>query len=409
MPRVLIVADDLTGAADTGACFAARGLSTAIPLQGAATPDADVVVLSTETRDLDGKDAARVVSAAVARHTSGQLGAGARWIYKKIDSALRGNPRQELLATLATTGENRVLVAPAFPAEGRTTVGGRQVVHGVPVAETPFGEDSAASDLVAMFANGDRPRVRLLDLAAIRDQASNLTAILEAEPAGIIVADAETDDDLYLLARATSASSLRMLCGTAGFARALAGTLSPLSASSLVPIPRGGGLPVLVVAGSQHDATRRQIDALAAAGMPLVRPTRDIIDGTEPSDGIIAAVMAHLASGQSTVLTTAGLAASPLGGRAVAERLAQVVASPRVGQALGGLVLTGGDVAAAVLAALETSAFWLGGEIAPGQPWGVLEGGSLPGLPVATKAGSFGGDDALLACIDYLTTFTESR
>ncbi len=401
MWRLLIVADDLTGAADTGARFAARGLATVIPLQGAATPDADVVVLSTETRDLDGMDAARVVSAAVARHTSGQLGSGPRWIYKKIDSALRGNPRQELLATLATAGENRVLVAPAFPAEGRTTVGGYQLVDGVPLAESPFGADAAASDVVALFTGDGAPAVRRLDLATIRDRPEHLAALLDAEPAGIVVADAETDDDLISLARASSGSSLRMLCGTAGFARALAGTLSLRPASSLVPVRRRGSHPVLVVAGSQTDATLRQIGALAASGIPIVCPTQDVIDGAGTIDDAVRAVEASLVSGHTTVLTTAGLAKSPHGGRAVAERLAEAVSAPRVRRAIGGLVLTGGDVAAAICAALDASALRLGGEIAPGQPWGVLAGGTAPGLPVATKAGSFGDDDALLACVEF--------
>jgi uncharacterized protein YgbK (DUF1537 family) len=67
-------------------------------------------------------------------------------------------------------------------------------------------------------------------------------------------------------------------------------------------------------------------------------------------------------------------------------------------------VLTGGDVAAAVSAALGATALWLSGEISSGIPWGRLEGGSLHGSPVATKAGSFGDDNALLSCIDLLTS-----
>ena len=83
-------------------------------------------------------------------------------------------------------------------------------------------------------------------------------------------------------------------------------------------------------------------------------------------------------------------------------RLAQVVATPEVSERVGGLVLTGGDIAAAVCRALHVSELWLRGEIAPGLPWGVLGGGPLHAIPIATKAGSFGDDDALLACIDYL-------
>jgi uncharacterized protein YgbK (DUF1537 family) len=72
-------------------------------------------------------------------------------------------------------------------------------------------------------------------------------------------------------------------------------------------------------------------------------------------------------------------------------------------------VLTGGDVAAAVSAALGATALWLRGEILSGIPWGRLAGGSLHGSPVATKAGSFGDDNALLSCIDHLTSEVTPR
>ena len=67
------------------------------------------------------------------------------------------------------------------------------------------------------------------------------------------------------------------------------------------------------------------------------------------------------------------------------------------------MVLTGGDVAAAVSRALGASALWLEGEITPGIPRGMLEGGRLHASQVVTKAGSFGDDNALLSCISYLS------
>lgn len=401
-PQILIVADDLTGAADTGACFAARGLATVIPLAGAAIPDADAIVLSTETRDLAGEDATRIVTAAVSRWLTAGGGASPRWIYKKIDSALRGNLHDEVLATMAASGEDRVLVAPAFPAEGRTTVGGRQFVDGLPLADSPFGGGRAQSDVVAVFSREGSP-ARSLVLPTLRDQPAAIAAILETESSGILVADAATEDDLLALARATSLTSLRLLCGTAGFARALAETLPLHPASSPETVAGRGGGPVLVVAGSQNEATLRQVEAMARMGTPIVRFTRAALDGMESIDGAVREVEAHLAAGKAAVLTTAGLAPSPLGGAAVTARLAEVVVAPGIARAIGGVVLTGGDVAAAVLAALGAAAFRLGGEIAPGQPWGLLQGGTLPGLPVATKAGSFGDDDALLAGVEFLT------
>ena len=83
-----IVADDLTGACDTGALFAARG-----PVPVTVWPDpplrAPVSVVDTESRGLDPADAARRV-AGVARNLARTR------FFKKIDSTLRGPIGAEL-------------------------------------------------------------------------------------------------------------------------------------------------------------------------------------------------------------------------------------------------------------------------------------------------------------------------
>jgi uncharacterized protein YgbK (DUF1537 family) len=219
-----------------------------------------------------------------------------------------------------------------------------------------------------------------------------------------VVADAETDDDLLALSRAASKSGLRLLCGTAGFARQLVRSL-PLTPEVALPLEiQRQDKPILIIAGSRHEVTERQIRALRAAGVPVVRPGQSFFDDPEETlDATGAEVAAHLAAGRHTALTTVGLASCRQGGNRVAARLAQVVAASDVRERVGGLVLTGGDIAAAACAELNVSAIWLRGEVAPGLPWGVLAGGPLHARPVATKAGSFGDDDALLACISRLT------
>jgi uncharacterized protein YgbK (DUF1537 family) len=405
MPQLVIVADDLTGAADTGACFAAAGLVTVIGLSDTTVPNADVAVVSTESRDLDGTAAAEAVRSALIAIGAGPGNTALRWTYKKIDSALRGHPRDELFATMEATGARGAIVAPAFPTEGRTTVGGRQHINGVPVEASGIGGAGAVSDLMALFAADQGPPVRLLDLATLRGQPDALRRHLDDDPGGIVVADAETDDDLMTLSRAVAGGRLRLFCGSAGFARQLVRAL-PLTrnAQPRSKVVRGSG-PVLIVAGSQHEATTRQIQALRDSGVPIIQLGQSLIhDSASPVATAIDEVATHLAAGRSTVLTTLGLAPCPLGGHVLAARLGQIVAAPEVSREVGGLVLTGGDVAAAVSAALGGAAFWLEGEITPGIPWGVLEGGRLHGTPIATKAGSFGDDNALRSCIHHLTS-----
>jgi uncharacterized protein YgbK (DUF1537 family) len=404
MAHLAIVADDLTGAADTGACFADAGFATVVPLTDGPFPSADVLVLSTESRDMDRDASARVVGEIVTRLWSGPESARPCGLYKKIDSALRGHPRDELLAAMAACGAVQALVCPALPAEGRTTVGGRQHVGGVLLEESSFGGENTTSDLIATFANDRGLPVRPLDLPTLRSRPADTTCLLNDTSPGIIVSDAETDDDLALLSQLAVTTEQRMLSGSAGFARQLAPVLPFPSSSAAAVTIRQASRPILVVAGSQHDATARQITALGRAGAAVVRFEQSHLD--DPAcdiSGVVSAVEAALISGQSTVVTTAGLSPSAVGARSIAARLAEIASAAAKRNLVGGMVLTGGDVAAAVCAALGATALWLGGEIYAGQPWGVLAGGCAPGLPVATKAGSFGRDDALLTCVAYLS------
>ncbi len=397
MTMLAIVADDLTGAADTSACFADAGWRTVIPFTTVAPGDVDVLALSTESRDLTDVEAADAVYRAI---LSMAANAPPRWLYKKVDSALRGHPCEELLAAMSALGTRRALVAPALPAEGRTTRGGRQFINGLPLQASAFGGQSAPTSLLDIFANDRDLPVIHLPLGLVRQHPDAVCEWLRADEDGILVADAETDDDLDVLAWAAANSSLQVLCGAAGFARRLALALPPGGREHLPP---HAVKPILIVAGSKHAATMRQLQVLSDDGVPVIQLPQEVIDDPDCAlAGTLETVAASLASGRTTAVTTAGLNPSASAERTVAARLAEVASHPRVREHVGGMVLTGGDVAAAVCGALHARGIGLGGEIYAGQPWGRLSGGELPDLPVATKAGSFGRDHALRTCAAFL-------
>jgi uncharacterized protein YgbK (DUF1537 family) len=64
--------------------------------------------------------------------------------------------------------------------------------------------------------------------------------------------------------------------------------------------------------------------------------------------------------------------------------------------------LTGGDVAAAVCRLLGVRSIWLRGEVMPAIPWATIAGDYANGLPIVTKAGSFGSPDAIWTGIEFL-------
>ena len=437
MPRVVLVADDLTGAADSGVTFAKHGARVVVSWTKADGLDADVVAYSTESRYCAKAEAVRRVAEIVADFSSIERFRGSVWIYKKIDSTLRGHPGPELAAVMAglvgdglasdgtrgglderrsagaprAQGEafSRALVAPALPAQGRVTRRGIHYVHDVPLAETVFGAEVGTSDVGALiapaFAEGT---VKRLSLATLRQGVDAAVSVLTRQPLRsprVVVADAETGADLGALVELALATGTRLLCGSAGLAEALAerlagmGVWSPLPA---VPQVQHSGKGVLVVAGSRNPQTLRQIEVLADDGVPVVCPAVAWFEDTAMGPDAVAAELAAALNGGAAVLTTARLPPLPVPGMQLVSRLAEVVAALLGAHDLAGLVLTGGDAAIAVGRRLGATALRLRGDVERGVPWGYLVGGEWEGLPVVTKAGGFGNEHTLLLAVEFL-------
>lgn len=364
-----IQADDLTGACDTGAVFAARGLETVVLLPGAPVPSRTpaILVLDTESRGLPADEArarARDAAARLAAYRPAIL-------YKKADSTLRGSLAAELRGALESAARASAVLAPAFPAQRRTVVEGGLHVDGRPAGDTPVARDPAfpatgGSVLALLGADGPHP-VGLVPLLTVRRGPAAVAARLRAwTDAGgrALVCDAETDADLAVLAPAAEELPV-LLAGSAGLAAALAARLSP-------PMPRRRAAPrgpLLVVAGSAHPATRSQLARLEAQG----------IGGIWPPDA----------------------AGAPAGHReAVIRALAEATRRRLEREVPGTLLLTGGETAYAVCRALGASGIALGGELEPGLAVGVLLGGPFDGLSVVTKAGGFGDPETLVRVLE---------
>src|SRR5262249_45744927 len=164
-----IQADDLTGACDSGAAFAALGLETVVLLPDAMpAPRAAVTVLDTESRHLEPKAARAAARIAAARLVQPHPPA----LYKTRGSTRRGPVAAELHGMLEGSGLTRVLVAPAFPAQGRTVVDGIVRIGGRPAEETAIAGDvtfphTGASALALLAAGGPHP-VTSIPLGTVR-------------------------------------------------------------------------------------------------------------------------------------------------------------------------------------------------------------------------------------------------
>jgi uncharacterized protein YgbK (DUF1537 family) len=162
------------------------------------------------------------------------------------------------------------------------------------------------------------------------------------------------------------------------------------------------GKGTLIVAGSRDQVTADQVDHLREHSVPIISLAAHHLDGHNLNAEVMAPLAAGLAAGESVVLTTVGLHSPMHGPGEVRERLATIVASPDVRSNLGGLVLTGGDVAMGTLQELGITELRIGGEVRPALPWTVARFADGTQMPVVTKAGSFGEADALMACLNLL-------
>lgn len=394
--RLGIVADDLTGAVDTGVQFARWGLHTLVMLENSQVSDAEVVVVTTNSRDEPAGEAYRRARDA-ARLLAGRLP------YKKIDSTLRGNLGPELDGLLDGLEMDRALVAPAFPSTGRTTVDGIHMVQGVPLAESAFARDplwpATESHVPTILARQTRRTVGYLPLDIVEAGPDSVATALREATTEIVVADATESRHLRTVALAIGLVRERWLpCGSAGLAEEWPAALG-------IELPAGGPFrwsvdsrPALVVAGSRSRSTARQLQHAADAGMLQMV---ELSPGGDIGEALARAEMV-LGSGGSVALTTTFSEYQEGRGKEAAEELARGAASILKRQRVAGAFLTGGDIALAVCRALGASALRALGEVQPGVAMAEMNGGIKDGMRVVTKAGGFGNERAILESIACL-------
>lgn len=282
MVKLLILADDFTGALDTGVQFSGKGIRTQVVVSGhwvEPDSDCDVMVIDVETRHVPKEKAYEIVYDVCQQAVK----YGIRWFYKKTDSALRGNVGSELQAAVdAVSGKNIVFV-PAFPAMRRITVDGVHYIDGIPVKESVFGQDPfepVMYDRVdeLLRATGYKGGVigvgkaeRKLQAAEERKtQASEERGQKAAEAAKqqLFLYDAEIDADLDEIAESVGKKSdIPILAGCAGFAAKLPELLKlPVKESDDVKLKEN----LVFLCGSVNPITKSQIVYGEKMGIPRI-------------------------------------------------------------------------------------------------------------------------------------------
>ncbi|MFC1537973.1 four-carbon acid sugar kinase family protein [Candidatus Latescibacterota bacterium] len=420
--RLAIIADDFTGSNDTGVQFSKKGFKTGLIMDISgnekALYDFDILAIDTESR-ADSKDTA---SEKVFRLASTLKETGIPYLYKKLDSTMRGNIGAELEAALRGFDSKAVIAVPAYPSNGRVTKDGICFVHGVKLAETEFALNQVntvtSSYIPEIICTQTSLKTKTLGLDIVRGGKDTIVRALRSLIAGgteIVIADALNDNDLTATASALPELEMNVIySGSSAFAEHIADSLG-----TSADIPKSK--PILVVAGSVTEATRAQIEYALEKDylLPVEIDISLVLNGNEDAEisRIVetfskpGAISKHILiwSARNSEDVRRAFELGKRNGLGTAETEKHIAAflgklTKEIYGILGfhGLILTGGDTAFGVASSLKATGTVIKEEVLPGIPKCYFTGTVFGDIPVITKAGGFGGKGAVARMIEFL-------
>jgi uncharacterized protein YgbK (DUF1537 family) len=425
MLDIAIIADDLTGAADTGVQFCPYFTGTILLSYANFSPES-VEALGFTIEALALYSNTRAVKAESARERLGHIARRLvslqpMYTYKKVDSCLRGNLGAEAEAIMDEMGYDLSYIAPAFPEMGRTTLHDIHLIHGTPVDQTELFRDPVTPvtepRLSRVVKAQARHGVGHVDVRFMEGTGGELAREIDRQvglEARHLVFDATCKAHLdKIVFQALRSPKKILLVGSAGLAGSL-GRHFPkrpfLKDSGPGVSPKGNHL---MVCGTTSERTEVQISALIKAyPYEVMALSPNLLgDPTRREELLSKAILADSALRKSNLIVTIGASNKGRVGNhkrqgtgspeEIVEGLGIFVAAVLKGTRPADIFLTGGDTANAILETLGAEGVRLFEEIVPGMVQGTIVGGPMNDLPVVTKAGGFGKEDALVSLHEY--------
>lgn len=417
--KLVVIADDFTGSNDTGVQFSKKGLRTVVvsnlDFLNEALSNCDVLVVDTESR-FDDKDKAYDKTYHVGNFAKENK---VDYVYKKLDSTFRGNIGGEIAGTIDAMGIDLAIVAPAFPSAGRKTVEGNVYVHDVLLEKTEIAKDPKTpvreSSIPKIISQQSDKNIAVISREIVlkgKEVLNKEIMRLKEKSIEIVVVDAINNDDLKTIAEAIALVNQQVLMvGSAGLAEFLPDTLKLKDTKK----------SIAVIVGSVSDITRRQAnyavekyyveeiiinienifnsdrenekERILNKINELIRLDKDIIiRSTQTVEDVKKAFDIGEKFGLSSFEVSDKIALF------IGELTKEMLNNTK----LDGLMLTGGDIAIKTANMLGVSGTIIENEILPGIPYGYFIHDTFGEIPIVTKAGGFGEEDAIVKIIDYL-------
>lgn len=428
-----IIADDLTGANDTALQFKINGADTTILLKydnidTTSANSQQAWAISTESRNISQEEAFDRVKVATQLLVEKF---NPDYFYKKIDSTIRGNIAVEVLSMLNVLGWDAAIIMPAFPQEGRITVGGYHLLRGVPIERTemardphsPISESHVPTLLKNQLGENLEDLVDKISLKTIMDGAGpilkKINKLIE-KGVKIIVADSVSTTDLEQIVLAMSKSEYKILpVGTAAAGKVLSNEWFPVEeGQEILPIklPK---LPKLIISGSATQITANQIDKFEQSeeyeenSLTIELDMETILAGVNDdlvnrivsnlkNDNIVLVHTSNLLKNfngftENTELTKAGLAIEITD--FLAELTKRVLANKKAV-----LITLGGETSYKCCDAIDANQLQLVEEVLPAI---ALSRKTCSDQWIVTKSGNLGGVNTLIEILKYFEKHEE--
>ena len=354
MPRLLAIADDLSGAAEIAGIGHRFGLPTKIVRD--CLPDrsdgSGLTVLDTDSRSLDAEGAARAVREALAWWEPAQY----ELTYKKVDSVLRGQIRAELSALARVVGGRRTpLLLAQNPSRGRVIdAGGEYFIDDLPLDRTSFADDP------------DHP-ARSSDARELLGDANAVCRTADQElpsPGLTTIAAAASLDDVARWARRVVSDPSILPAGSGDFFTAILGASGLCAREQFVERLSPGR--ALFVCGSASAYSRRLAQTAAARGVTIQEMPDEVFAGSASTDTWSHQVLDALTAGNGRVLVFIPQSLDRSASQRLQTALAELTAKILASQTVENLLLEGGATASAVCRRMGWNRLDVTGEFAPG-------------------------------------------
>lgn len=403
MNRYLIIADDFTGANDTGVQLKRRGISTNVVFKSDLLQSSDSsFVIDTESRSLPEEDAYNKTKNILNKVELNNF----KYVIKKVDSTLRGNVAKEVKAVDEEYKSELVIFAPALPDLKRTTVNAVHLLNDLPITQTemakdplkPVKEDNITKILEKVYSE----KITHYNLNSIRSNKIYFST------GRIFTFDAVTNDDMKTIIKVAINTGRKVLwVGTA----AMADNLLEIEKSTK---------PVLGIVASVSSVTRQQVKHAEEKGVSLVKlPIYDFIENKTEIQKYINEAEELLQHGEDIIILPTSSydqeeynKSNRTGNKSGMSRneisnfintiIGTISKNVLLKTKVSGVFLTGGETAIGFFNEAEALGSSIVQEIAIGIPLMKLVGGPFDGLKVVTKAGAFGGEDAITYSIRKL-------